>query len=378
MRHVRSLVLTTLILLVGQSAYGAGADPLLAGDERGNGGSVVVCRDHRQQPSKVWLFDVYEQLNERGYVFRTSRIPDPVEAAVDLLADVRRFTPHRGGAYEKFIRAFMAQVQWAGDLTRIPDLETDTKAPHGCAIEQLIIRRRVIEFPEDKRFLINMNLWNAMDPQMRAAAIMHEAFYDEALAAGHRSSRLVRYFLVRMNMVTQDAMTDRQFVEATHVSRFPFWEFKRAFQRSLVTRKEIEFVDDQLEFDEKDALIRIRARKKVPLELYHPLLWDPWLPGQLDNGFYPNLVEKVEFGKDGTITAQLSDAKGGARPWAMIRDQKVWLVRGGTIEMRPDLFVRLKIDGCYVSPDSGVKQCGDVEFGPPPPLNETGVTEGRF
>jgi len=376
-RVVPWAVLVSLIFLLNGSAHGQcqsqsqsqSQSLSLVGDERGNGGSAVVCRDGSHRPTSVELFDVYEQRRERNIVFRASGIQDPVEAAIDLLADVRRFTPHRGEAYEKFVRSFMAQIQWAGDLARVPDLDTDLKAPPGCAFEQLIVRRKVIEFPEDKRFLVDMTLWNAMVPLMKAAAIMHEAFYDEALSAGHHNSRLVRYFLVKMNSDRSGQMTDREFVETTRVSRFPFWEFRRSFQRSFATRKEIEFTESQLKFDQHGSLAQISARKGVPLELYHPFLWDPWLPEQFDKGFYPHFVERVEFRRDGdgiTTVAHLTNARRGVRPWALIRDRKVWLAEGSTIEILPDVSLKLKIAGCYVNPDNGLKQCGDILIGPPP------------
>jgi hypothetical protein len=64
--------------------------------------------------------------------------------------------------------------------------------PH-CKVEQLIIQSEP-KFPFEKRYLISRPLWDALDHLNRAAAILHEVVYRDAVNMGHQNSMASRYY----------------------------------------------------------------------------------------------------------------------------------------------------------------------------------------
>lgn len=193
----------------------------------GNGGDVVVCRDANHMIQSVEMLDYYEARVQRGITVELPENGTPEQIALGALSTVQKFSKIRGDRYSQFVHGFIQQVQFVDGLVDIPD-SGNVILPQGCTIEQLIVNQDP-QFPEDKRFLINQTLWNAMTKAGRAGGILHEAFYSEALANGAEDSRDARYFHSKMVSTQAPTLSDFDYLQAATLSGYPEVDFKGLF-----------------------------------------------------------------------------------------------------------------------------------------------------
>jgi hypothetical protein len=166
-----------------------------AGNENGNGGDAVVCRNAKQEIISAELLDYYEARVMRGITIElnTSGYGYKILMALDR---IKNLAPLRYARYRELADKFSSEAKWIPGiaLVDIPDSQ-ETFIPRGCAVEQVAVQARP-RFPEDSYYTISKDIWDKMDDTSKAGLILHEIIYREALAQTqpHTNSIYVRYF----------------------------------------------------------------------------------------------------------------------------------------------------------------------------------------
>lgn len=156
----------------------------------GGGGKGVVCRSPNGTVNSVQLLDLWEgQVLYNEYaVPATGDLRVDVNAALIRLKDSYELNgtlPGSGGAIKDQDIVLESLRYWAKDfldpsskVLRLRDVKltvTDDSyelaKPADCEIEQ------IVNFQPTGRILMNMDLFDKMDPANQAALIVHEAFY---------------------------------------------------------------------------------------------------------------------------------------------------------------------------------------------------------
>lgn len=168
---------------------------VFAAKEVGNGGDVVVCKSPTGQLSYE-LLDYYEARVMRGIEidlnpYLAADEKTLVLSVIDRLFDLN---PSRYRFYKKVFEEFYGSQQMISGvaLVDIPDSQ-HVFLPTDCHIHQAIIQREP-KYPEDKRFIIDGDLWSKLDVVTRTGLVLHELIYRETLLAGHEDSVAARYF----------------------------------------------------------------------------------------------------------------------------------------------------------------------------------------
>ena len=189
-----------------------------AGQEVGNGGDAVVCRYPNGSIKSAELLDIYEARTLRGVENNTSEKNSLEEQIQDLLERLSIISQRRANDYKTEAIRFVANSQILQDveLENIPDSE-HVIVKKGCQIEQVAVQREP-QFPEDKRYVINKEIWDHFDLINKASLIMHELLYKEALTYRHKNSQQVRYF--NSLLLNDDFLTDFQQYTDKEVASF--------------------------------------------------------------------------------------------------------------------------------------------------------------
>lgn len=157
-----------------------------SGNEVGNGGDVVVCKDN------VQLLDFYEA-KEFGFIVpKEKKDKDYKKIVFDLLDEFSKTDKKLAAQYKKRFAGMDKQIDLRPSilLTDIPDSNHEM-LPKGCKLQQIVIRRK--EEKKGKLFLINKDLWSRLDNINKAGLILHEIIYEHFLYLGETSSKKARF-----------------------------------------------------------------------------------------------------------------------------------------------------------------------------------------
>lgn len=173
-----------------------------AGNDRGHGGGVVVCRDTNRKVLSVELLDFYENrilrdiepdLGDNTLSYNTK-----IEIA---LSRIEKLDPVRARRYRQKALDFLSKTKFTEGVI-LPNTNDFGHVPlaTGCEIEQLASQRD-IRLPQDKSYLINKDLWEhpLLSNASRAGLILHELVYFDALQLGHLNSMFSRYYVALMS-----------------------------------------------------------------------------------------------------------------------------------------------------------------------------------
>lgn len=162
------------------------------GQERGNGGDVLVC----VQPdgsSTYEMLDYYEA-RRRGNVTSTPMGGTWQEHARAILTRLSRIDPSRAADWQARISDFEQRVAYLphSNLPDVPDTSL-TILPSSCHLEQTAIFGGN-RFPgeEQSYFIVSNDIWDRMDTVNKAALVLHEIIYD-SLSGEDVDSRRARY-----------------------------------------------------------------------------------------------------------------------------------------------------------------------------------------
>ena len=149
------------------------AIPVFAGKAVGNGGHGLKCG------VSVQVLDFYEATHLNGFTldFSGSTTRD---GALKMIANrLRTVDPKRAALIDAGLAEFYDQAQFVDHTWIQPtDDAVAIAIPNGCELVQ-IINRRVRPLPYQKKYLIDLDLWNQLDPHNQAMLVTHELLYEQ-------------------------------------------------------------------------------------------------------------------------------------------------------------------------------------------------------
>lgn len=227
----RTLILCGIGLLFPFASHAAG------GNGAGNGGNVVVCQN-RVADEDLELLDFYEARVFRGIdqdpSLSTGSSLDIVRSVLDRLARISPQRAERLIAQASTFAEDSLYLPLGTHLEEIPDSE-HLGFPDNCRIKQLVTQRTP-QFPEDKRYFINTDLWKKLDERNKAGAILHELLYREVLDRFDVTNSVgVRYINSILWSSKFSKMRDHEFNDLLTKSRFCQIEAQGAFFLSCGT-----------------------------------------------------------------------------------------------------------------------------------------------
>jgi hypothetical protein len=199
-------------LLTAAAVFFLAKSALAGGSTVGNGGNTIVCTDANGQIKSVELLDFYEARIKRGV---TPDLGDDTLSVDDKVALAMK----RLDAVDKDVGYTLAQLNtFKKDSVFLPGIRLVTVddsdhlfVPAGCQQEQTAIQKTP-EFPGDKLFNIDQDLWNHMDSNNRAGLILHEIFYHMSLQYAKPDNSIgVRFFVSSIS--SAQSITLRELVE---------------------------------------------------------------------------------------------------------------------------------------------------------------------
>lgn len=152
-----------------------------AGRIVGNGGDVVVCRNADNSIRSIELLDFYEARVERDQIIQldpNKSVEENVAIYMQRLGSYDLYQKNRFQAlYQEFNNdaRFMPGVE----LVDIPD-SNHISFPVGCKVEQIAIQKNP-QYPGERRYSVNKDLWDKLTTADRAGLIMHEIIYRDTV-----------------------------------------------------------------------------------------------------------------------------------------------------------------------------------------------------
>lgn len=167
------------------------------GGQLGNGADAVVCTTGYKTTAE--LLDIYEArvlLGKNwvpGYRGGTDIEISTYIGVNKILAQLDTKLPAKSARLRSYVATFFEESNflYGVELTDIPD-SLQVALPGGCKLAQLVIQSPNPQLGQ-KRYTINGDIWNLMDPTSRMGMVLHEVIYRDQLILGHKDSRWTRY-----------------------------------------------------------------------------------------------------------------------------------------------------------------------------------------
>ncbi len=168
-----------------------------AGERAGNGADSIVCSD------RTILLDAYE-MEQR---LLTLSLPGETvsEKVTNAIKKIEKFDHEMWRSLSSRSNQIildlehrsqgphaMFSLMFTNDTLPNIDDSLEFSLPPGCTIQQLIVQR-VPRFPEDRSYVISAPIWDQLDLDQQALAVIHETWYNLLLDFGAKDSRFVRY-----------------------------------------------------------------------------------------------------------------------------------------------------------------------------------------
>ncbi|MCM2277583.1 MAG: hypothetical protein NDJ89_05855 [Oligoflexia bacterium] len=185
--------------------------PGWAGNELGNGGDIFYCPN--ASGAKAILVDLYEaQLGGRKLQLGPPHADyrQKVQAILDRWSSR---SPFRTELYRQWLETFESETLFVrAQLPNVSD-EGIVVIPRGCEIKQIAVQLADANLGTVyKRYTIDLDLWDLMDSDNRAALVLHELIFREAIAnRGNPQSLRVRH----LNQIMLSEATMREYFEAS-------------------------------------------------------------------------------------------------------------------------------------------------------------------
>lgn len=173
----------------------------------GNGGNIIVCLKpgssecYGRDLHEGAFYDTYEA-DVRYKIKPLSMYPAAtapkvaLEYALKLITPIQKYDQELYARLSFFLRDFYNEANFVEGMQLMPIPDTGISfIPYQSELRQLVVQREPIA-PQDKRYVISLDLWEMMSKADQAHAILHEVFYRYALEQKHEveSSEYIRYF----------------------------------------------------------------------------------------------------------------------------------------------------------------------------------------
>jgi hypothetical protein len=203
-----------------------------AGVKIGNGGMIAYCAPSiERKVERIELPDFLEarfrwdlklKLFSENIEWKTQ-----VKMALDRL---RQRSPARAQQYNAWLETFTQDSKFV-DGFELPSTNDAVflPIPLNCELKQAVVQIAP-EVPRDKRYYINLAIWNELSESQKAGLVLHELIYREAQKNSFEDSKWVRYFNA---MIWADAVSEanhedwaRLFIDLLKVDYFEWSGFK--------------------------------------------------------------------------------------------------------------------------------------------------------
>ena len=193
--------------------------------EGGNGGGAIWCERYDNEQKKLIhsaeLLDLFEARALRSLESDLGDKNEDYKIKVgSVLKNLSRVAPIRSRKYQDLYKAFDSEQVMVSDvdMTYIPDA-LNSVIPSGCSMRQVVIQK-VPEFPGDKRYTINKNIWDLLDNNSKAALVIHEILYNEGIELGFENSKGVRFLTGIITSTKLKTLNEQKFGELVRAAGY--------------------------------------------------------------------------------------------------------------------------------------------------------------
>jgi hypothetical protein len=332
------------ILLIVFMSWAMSSQLAFAGNSVGNGGNVVVCKDAAARVTSIELLDYYEGKVLRGITPETGAPALDYHQKIDYVLDrFAEVAPHRAARYRDQARSFESEALFlaGAQLVPVPDSQ-HSFVPDGCEVDQAAIQKTP-EFPEDKRYTVNQDLWSQLPAEGKAGLVLHEVIYREAIEHNQDDSVKARYFNSYVAAGKLNSYSPLQLVDFYQTIEFPTAEAQG-----------IEFVVGE-------------DPQGVPGNVFEPGQADPYRVCERLYEFFPdgrlktvdlaqpasvpylNLTLLAESGSSADCSQNLEGSfalfdSGAAQRFSTVTDKPIPLAGGGSIQLLPPADQQDRLD----------------------------------
>ncbi|MBL7687661.1 MAG: hypothetical protein JNJ49_06470 [Bdellovibrionaceae bacterium] len=187
---------------------------------KGNGGYAVVCTKPENAKTIVSaeLLDLYEGRTIRAFQLDLGPGPSFNEHLELILKRLEAFSPRRAQRYREQAASFLHEARFLTgvDLGDIGDADPIV-VPVGCTPKP-VVNQREPEFPGDPRYIVQSEIWNALDESSKAALILHELVYRELK---QDTSLRTRYFVSMISSTEWVNLTTLTYFDLSRRVGFP-------------------------------------------------------------------------------------------------------------------------------------------------------------
>lgn len=166
----------------------------MGGNEVGNGGDVVVCRG-KDSIKLIQLLDFYESKKKDNKEITTSLESEDMILR-EIISNITKADSKRGELFKKKALTFHQEAQFLINvkLTDIPDsFHLILPQDKTCKLEQIAIFDKY-QTNSSKKFMVNKDLWDKLDPINKAGLMMHEIIYEYFSSLGEKNSIKARAY----------------------------------------------------------------------------------------------------------------------------------------------------------------------------------------
>lgn len=187
---------------------------------KGNGGYAVVCYKPEDIKSiqSAELLDLYEGRTIRAFQVDLGTGPSFSERLELMLKRLEAFSPRRARRYREQAASFLNEARFLTgvDLGDIGNADPIV-VPVGCTPKP-VVNQREPEFPGDPRYIVQAEIWNALDENSKAALILHEIVYHELK---QETSLRTRYFVSMISSTEWANLTSLTYFDLSQRVGFP-------------------------------------------------------------------------------------------------------------------------------------------------------------
>ncbi|MFL5814221.1 MAG: hypothetical protein ACJ763_11640 [Bdellovibrionia bacterium] len=212
-----TFVLALLLAATTKTSYATKGEG--GGSHAGNGGDVIYCANPLPGQKRIELLDLFESRFLRENVISLGEEGWDYKRRINYVLDrLKRLDAYRAQNYVDISSRFVEKSEFTHE--ELPDISDSMHVllPKGCVIRQIVIQRQYSE----KTFLVNKPLWEMLDEENRAALVLHETIYWEALSLKQSDSVNTRFFNGTLTSKAMETMNLNAYLELLKKVGFTF------------------------------------------------------------------------------------------------------------------------------------------------------------
>lgn len=238
----------------------------------GNGGDVVVCRNTDNSIKSIELLDFYEARIQRGQSIKLNpglSVDDNIAIYLERLGSRDLYQRNR---VESFYKSFNQEANFLPGVELVDVSDSGHIAfPVGCKVEQIAIQR-IPQYPNEKRYTINKDLWDQLPNTDRAGLIVHEIIYRSSVDTKTEVNSIpARYFnsilasddLKLLKPSEYFDLLKQNFIELTSWGDWVVKASDSFFEKEKLYSTTLYFENDQEVTINNDVIVKVDANSEV-------------------------------------------------------------------------------------------------------------------